>query len=316
MIIYKLTGDDSLKKRQLMLLPLIFIIILTGCSNKEYDSAMDNGKDAIEKDEYKEAQSFFKQALKEKSDDQVAIIYLAQTQNTIAATKFFKDGDFEEAIQALNELQEHEDGSSTLQARANKQLIEIKDIKTTYDQLEKSLKKANNIGDNKEYEKALSVVEISLDRDFNHDSLNSVKKDLIKLQTELKTAQKEMDEHDKKQVFINQVTGYWSSSANDYELCHFTKDYYVCAIVGSEFYVYDRFTSWDINLDDEIITIYGENEPTITIQVPKSNTLMLGENKLTRLSKEEVINMIGTYQTPEEFFDINKFEEWDSNKRI
>lgn len=300
-----------------MFIVIIFIIILTGCSNQEYDSAMENGKTAIDNEEYEKALSFFEQALEEKPDDQVAKTFFDQTRNTIAAAKLFNDGNFDEAIQALNEVLEHDDGSAVLLERAKKQLTEIKEIKIAYNDLDKLLKDVKELGDKKEYDQALSLINKALDNNFNHNSLDPLKQNLTKQQTDFKAAKKEMakqDEQNKKQELINEVTGYWAYAENDHELCQFKEDYFVCAVMESDFYYYGRITSWDVDLKNEALMINIKDGSPINVSVSNSNKLTLGAEVYDRLSTEELENKLANFYdgTSEEFFDIEQLEEWDS----
>lgn len=363
-----------MKKSLFLVFALIFIIMLAGCSNKDYEEAMDSGKEAIKAAEYEDAISSFERALEEKADDKVATAHLDQTTVFTDGVALFHEGELESSTDKFNEVLQFEEGSSNLHSEAKKQLTdiekiedmhdevgnsikkakefgdkgkfkealalidetlendlthaslssgkenleslqtEVKAIKKTYDNAKKAFKEAEKLSNDKAYKEALVLLDESLQKDYEHAALASLKEDLTKLQTDVTTAIKDAEAQDEKQALINRVIGYWSHTDHEFDVCHFTNEHFICATVASDVHFYGYITSWDANIDDETVTLTMDDGSPFTVSVSDPNTLALNNGTYRRVSLEELESDILGYfgaGPAASFFDIKKIEAWD-----
>lgn len=70
----------------------------------QYDTAMADGKSAIQDKKYSEAETDFQNALRHKSNDKTAQAYLNQTQSLVSAESNLQNGHFDVAKSDYNEL--------------------------------------------------------------------------------------------------------------------------------------------------------------------------------------------------------------------
>lgn len=195
-----------------LILGIIILFLMVGCSNEAYKKAMDQGKLALASKEYDTAVASFELALEEKKDDKEAKVLKDQTTKMISSIKEKSSGNIEQAIGLFQEVEKMKDGSAILQNQAKEQkdlLIEHKELKGQYiGQLEKAEKLKND----KKYEEAKGIVnKIFNDTGQNQQfiSENQRAQELNKQIDGLLTQQAEVK---KKEADIGKLKGSWMSS--------------------------------------------------------------------------------------------------------
>ncbi|HFR4177856.1 hypothetical protein P5815_12905 [Bacillus cereus] len=195
-----------------LILGIIILFLMVGCSNETYKKAMDQGKLALASKEYDTAVASFELALEEKKDDKEAKVLKDQTTKMISSIKEKSSGNIEQAIGLFQEVEKMKDGSAILQSQAKEQkdsLIEHKELKGQYiGQLEKAEKLKND----KKYEEAKGIVnKIVNDTGQNQQfiSENQRAEELNKQIDGLLTQQAEVKE---KEADIGKLKGAWMSS--------------------------------------------------------------------------------------------------------
>lgn len=195
-----------------LILGIIILFLMVGCSNETYKKAMDQGKLALASKEYDTAVASFELALEEKKDDKEAKVLKDQTTKMISSIKEKSSGNIEQAIGLFQEVEKMKDGSAILQSQAKEQkdsLIEHKELKGQYiGQLEKAEKLKND----KKYEEAKGIVnKIVNDTGQNQQfiSENQRAEELNKQIDGLLTQQAEVKG---KEADIGKLKGSWMSS--------------------------------------------------------------------------------------------------------
>ena len=107
-------------KKLLMVIGLTFLM-LAGCSNGNFDKAMDEGKTALTNKEYKNALSSFEKALDEKKDDSDAKMLVEQTKVMIEAVKLKEESKVEESIKSFEKVENMQNGNTTLVKQAKEE---------------------------------------------------------------------------------------------------------------------------------------------------------------------------------------------------
>lgn len=188
-----------------LILGIIILFLMVGCSNETYKKAMDQGKLALASKEYDTAVASFELALEEKKDDKEAKVLKDQTTKMISSIKEKSSGNIEQAIGLFQEVEKMKDGSAILQSQAKEQkdsLIEHKELKGQYiGQLEKAEKLKND----KKYEEAKGIV----NKIVNDTGQNQRAEELNKQIDGLLTQQAEVKE---KEADIGKLKGAWMSS--------------------------------------------------------------------------------------------------------
>ncbi|WP_242212598.1 hypothetical protein [Bacillus cereus group sp. BfR-BA-01383] len=128
-------------KKLLTVIGLTFLM-LAGCSDGNFEKAMDEGNTAITNKEYKTALSSFEKALDEKKDDSDVKVLVEQTKAMIEAMKLKEETKVEESIKSFEKVESVKNGSSTLIKQAKEErtaLLAILEQKKKYsEQLVKS----------------------------------------------------------------------------------------------------------------------------------------------------------------------------------
>ncbi|XTR39314.1 hypothetical protein ACQQ2T_15510 (plasmid) [Paraclostridium tenue] len=85
---------------------LVFCLLtfLTGCSNKEFDNAVNKGNIALSNKEYVKAESNFRLALSKKNDPEIFKL-TDQTSKIVSIQQYQKDKNYSKALDLCNELE-------------------------------------------------------------------------------------------------------------------------------------------------------------------------------------------------------------------
>lgn len=125
------------KRTYIMLYSALLFLLFVGCTKADseaYDVAINNGLEAIRTEHYDEAETYFKQALEEESEDERAGILLKQTQTYMEAVHFFEMEEYEQASKKAKSTQSLENGSDYLAFKAGELLDDIKTVQEKQDE--------------------------------------------------------------------------------------------------------------------------------------------------------------------------------------
>ena len=180
---YKIIGADIMKK---IAIPLLGILLLTGCSNKAYDDAMNEGKLAMASKDFNKADSMFSLAVEEKSSDKEAKALLSQTDKLIEATKLKDEGEIEKSKKVCEEILKIESESDVVKKAANVMLEEINKSIEENDKTKKSIEskisEAEELIDTYNYEDAKSKLNKISEEIENNKALKSYLNKIKELQ--------------------------------------------------------------------------------------------------------------------------------------
>src|SRR5699024_3512094 len=137
-------------------------LILAGCSDAEYDEAMDNGDESIKNEEFEKATDFFEEAIEEKDEDDKASTYLKQTKSLNEGVEAMEEDDFEEATASFEDIEEFDDGLSEILDIADEKQVEIEKLETLHADMEDVFSEAEEKHDEGEYQDAIEKVEEAL----------------------------------------------------------------------------------------------------------------------------------------------------------
>ncbi|WP_026590617.1 hypothetical protein [Bacillus sp. UNC437CL72CviS29] len=144
--------------RKLLTLIGLTFLMLAGCSNGDFEKAMDEGKTALTNKEYKNALSSFERALDEKKDDSDAKVFVEQTKAMIEAVKLKEETKVEESIKSFEKVENMKNGSNTLIKQAKEErtaLLAILEQKKKYSE---QLVKSEELISKKNYSEAKEIL--------------------------------------------------------------------------------------------------------------------------------------------------------------
>lgn len=280
------------------------LLFLMGCSSKVYEEAMQNGHDAIEKEEYAEAEGFFQQALEKKKNDETAMTLLKQVQYFQLAQSRLDEGKLDPANDALEKVISTENGSDVLVERATTMQDEVKELKANAETVEESYKLAKEQFDNEKYNDAIKMIEETLEQDLSHPVFASVKQkfdsllEVAQQNAEVQAAErkaaeqaekerKEAEEKAKREAEkgIGNAAGYWLKDDKG-EACHITSTYWACAVAYSDVMFHDQFASITHKSPTEI-QVATKSGYSATIQMKGKDTLFIGGDTYHRVSEKQ-----------------------------
>lgn len=174
------------------------------------------------------------------------------------------------------------------------------EAKETYDE-------AENLGNDENYDKALSIIGDILEVDLNHPKLTAIKEDLESLQGELKEKEKQAeDERVKSQLF-----GYWFNPEHEIEVCNFEENHFICLIAASDTVDFGYVESYEVDAVTGIITINIEDGAPLQVSID-GNILNQNSIQYKKGSKEEVYGKIDNFvDNPSDLFEMKFYEDWE-----
>ena len=194
-------------KKLLMVIGLTFLM-LAGCSNGNFDKAMDEGKTALTNKEYKNALSSFEKALDEKKDDSDAKMLVEQTKVMIEAVKLKEETKIEESIKSFEKVENMKNGNATLVKQAKEErtaLLAILEQKKKYSE---QLTKSEELISKKNYAEAKEILNKLVGETKDNKNLEEYNKKAVALVTKMneeeKTAKSEAAKAQKTNVVTNQ----------------------------------------------------------------------------------------------------------------
>ncbi|EPC8420145.1 hypothetical protein COM04_13905 [Bacillus wiedmannii] len=193
-------------KKLLMVIGLTFLM-LAGCSNGNFDKAMDEGKTALTNKEYKNALSSFEKALDEKKDDSDAKTLVEQTKVMIEAVKLKEETKVEESIKSFEKVENMKNGNATLVKQAKEErtaLLAILEQKKKYSE---QLTKSEELISKKNYAEAKEILNKLVAETKDNKNLEEYNKKAVGLVTKMNEEEKtEKNEAAAKAQKTNAVT--------------------------------------------------------------------------------------------------------------
>ncbi|WP_100617098.1 hypothetical protein [Bacillus cereus] len=176
-------------KKLLMVIGLTFLM-LAGCSNGNFEKAMDEGKTALTNKEYKNALSSFEQALDEKKDDSDAKVLVEQTKAMIEAVKLKEETKIEESIKSFEKVENMKNGNTTLIKQAKEErtaLLAILEQKKKYSE---QLTKSEELISKKNYAEAREILNKLVAETKDNKKLEEYNKKAVGLVTKINEEEK------------------------------------------------------------------------------------------------------------------------------
>ncbi|MGG2933723.1 hypothetical protein ABEO66_05995 [Bacillus pacificus] len=176
-------------KKLLTVIGLTFLM-LAGCSNGNFDKAMDEGKTALTNKEYKNALSLFEKALDEKKDDSDAKMLVEQTKVMIEAVKLKEETKVEESIKSFEKVENMKNGNTTLVKQAKEErtaLLAIVEQKKKYSE---QLVKSEELINKKNYAEAKDILNKLVSETKDNKNLEEYNKKASGLITKIGEAEK------------------------------------------------------------------------------------------------------------------------------
>ncbi|PHD23246.1 hypothetical protein COF37_15680 [Bacillus wiedmannii] len=194
-------------KKLLMVIGLTFLM-LAGCSNGNFDKAMDEGKTALTNKEYKNALSSFEKALDEKKDDSDAKMLVEQTKVMIEAVKLKEETKIEESIKSFEKVENMKNGNATLVKQAKEERTALLAILEQNKKYSEQLTKSEELISKKNYAEAKEILNKLVEETKDNKNLEEYNKKAVGLVTKMneeeKTAQNEAAKAQKTNVVTNQ----------------------------------------------------------------------------------------------------------------
>ncbi|MCU5472461.1 hypothetical protein [Bacillus paranthracis] len=176
-------------KKLLTVIGLTFLM-LAGCSNGNFDKAMDEGKTALTNKEYKNALSSFEKALDEKKDDSDAKMLVEQTKVMIEAVKLKEESKVEESIKSFEKVENMKNGNTALVKQAKEErtaLLAIVEQKKKYSE---QLVKSEELINKKNYAEAKDILNKLVSETKDNKNLEEYNKKASGLITKIGEAEK------------------------------------------------------------------------------------------------------------------------------
>ncbi len=119
-------------KKRLVLFITIVSILATGCSSKNKNKLVEQGKDALENHNYKEAKEFLSQALDDDSTDEHARAMYVQAMRLEKAIKYEEQGNYKKAIEELDVGEKIKNGSQSIHVDISNKKKELTKLNEEY----------------------------------------------------------------------------------------------------------------------------------------------------------------------------------------
>ncbi|HDR7610660.1 TPA: hypothetical protein QCX47_002227 [Bacillus mycoides] len=171
--------------RKLLTVIGLTFLMLAGCSNGDFEKAMDEGKTELTNKEYKNALSSFERALDEKKDDSDAKVFVEQTKAMIEAVKLKEEVKLEESIKSLEKVESVKNGSNALIKQAKEErtaLVAILEQKKKY---EEQLVKSEELISKKNYAEAKEMLNKVVSETKDNKNLEEYNKKALGLITKI-----------------------------------------------------------------------------------------------------------------------------------
>jgi len=263
---------------------LLTIITLVGCSNQEYDDAMDQGMKAVDDEQFKDALEYFEEALAEKPDDNEATASIEQTELIIKSIEKLIDEETSEAISILEKAIELKDDSESTTKKAN----EILENVVTMDE---KLHQIDDLKEEGKYEETLELIDESLEKDSEKLYMAPFKKQLTSLEEEVKKAQ-----------LFSYIEGYSRNDNDDMEVCQITEDDIICTVLTVDLYYLADIESIELQSDDTLEIEMVDDSNVIISNITKESYDM-HERTFKNITEKDIKNQLPEYYTIDNLFN-------------
>lgn len=183
-----MTPIKQSKHKILILVGLLFLMTLAGCSNaseEAYNSALQKGLDALIIEDYNKAEAYFELAIEEKPEDDEATALLIQTSTYRSALSHFEENDLEAAMEEAETVVSYDEATSALTQRGEALLEEITRVQASIERYDAEYKQAEAHFDTGAFDKAQDLTQSLL----NNDELSEIYySDILKASEELDLA--------------------------------------------------------------------------------------------------------------------------------
>ncbi|PGX07813.1 hypothetical protein [Bacillus sp. AFS033286] len=160
-------------------------LMLAGCSNGDFEKAVDEGNTALTNKEYKTALSSFEKALDEKKDDSDVKVLVEQTKAMIEAMKLKEETKVEESIQSFEKVESVKNGSTTLVKQAKEERTALLAIVETKKKYSEQLVKSEELISKKNYTEAKELLTKLVSETKDNKSLEEYNKKAAGLITKI-----------------------------------------------------------------------------------------------------------------------------------
>ncbi|EZP75192.1 hypothetical protein H839_16868 [Parageobacillus genomosp. 1] len=189
-----------MKKRSLFI--FFLLLLLAGCSSKEYERYMELGTKAVKEENYNEAVSYFQKALEKKNKEE-AKLALKFSEQMKEAVDAFNDGKFEAAIFIAENIKNAKGTFSVvavIKAKAEKMLKEAEKLDALLKNMEQKMTKGNTLADNHQFDEALALFKEVAETEESHPTIDPIVKEAKKqiVQTEQAKVQYEQEQAKKR----------------------------------------------------------------------------------------------------------------------
>lgn len=120
-------------KIKVLLAMLMLSLSLTACSSQEARDLVEEGKMALEKHEYTQAQQLLSEALQADSANNHARAMYIQATRMKNALEYEKQENYKKAISEIEVIEKIKDGSSAIKSEASKKKIELEKLQKEYE---------------------------------------------------------------------------------------------------------------------------------------------------------------------------------------
>ncbi|KZN94780.1 hypothetical protein [Aeribacillus pallidus] len=191
-----------MKQRNLFFYILIFaMMFLFGCTSKEYKSNMESGIEALKKEQYSDAISFFNKALHEKNTEeaQLALDLSKQIKDSVAA---LEKGEFETAISLAEKIKNSNETSKVLdilKPKAEKIIEEAEKTSAALKEMESELESGKALLEENKFDEAFAIFKKIAETTSNNEKIVSVTKNAEQLMNQAAAAKNQyLQEQEKK----------------------------------------------------------------------------------------------------------------------
>lgn len=207
------------------------------------------------------------------------------------AEKQNESGNYEKAINTVNEALEN-DLSHPYFERINNDLENLKKESEDYyalkEDAKKSYDKAENLKKDKKYGEAIKEIDQALEKDFSHQGLKVMKKELRNLKKNIIAKKKEVELQKQKDEMMDSLIGYWleGDGLPGGLMLNITKDYITWAVISSDNFDYYEDVEFIPDVSNNTITLITSNDKAVLKL--QNNQLIWGEERYNKVDVEKL----------------------------
>lgn len=208
--------------------------------------------------------------------------------------KLEEKGKYEEALSMIDNVLEedfsHPSIASLKKAIKSKKTDlteEQSELETTLELANKTISETKSLIDKGKYDDALSLINETLEQDFNHHVLKPLEKELNVLQGELNDSIKKIENSRLEQELINRVIGFWQEESYENDICEITRETFSCYIFESDVGFIENINSWHVDIDNEVVIVDfpGSSEWLEPISVAQKDRITIEGRPYKRVSE-------------------------------